>query len=149
MLYLGLKKRYIFAALTATVKAGEFLQPWTYGSRKDYSDNVNYAVGVKIITEWEADFSNATVTLNQDNNPGDAQGGPSVGLEGKFFVLSISSDLEALRCLSQWWVSVLQPDDVELDGVLRRHGPDLQQRLLLLRLTSRRFRQLQWALFQY
>lgn len=50
---------------------------------KDYSDNINYAVGVRIITEWVADFTNATIVLNQDNNPGDAQGGPSVVLEGK------------------------------------------------------------------
>lgn len=82
MLHLGLT-RYVFAVLTATVKAGEFLQPWTFGSNKDYSDNVNYAVGVKIITEWDADFSNATIALWQDNKPGDAQGGPSVVLEGK------------------------------------------------------------------
>ncbi|KAL9617075.1 MAG: hypothetical protein Q9160_008105 [Pyrenula sp. 1 TL-2023] len=83
MLYIGLT-RYIFAVLMATVKAGEFLQPWTFGSNKDYSDNVNYAVGVRIITEWDANFSNATIALNQDNNPGDAQGGPSKVLEVSF-----------------------------------------------------------------
>lgn len=69
--------------LTTTVKAGDFLQPFTSGSTKDYSDNVNYAVGVGIITQWQADFSNATIVLNQDNNPGDAQGGPFRILEGK------------------------------------------------------------------
>ena len=74
---------HILAILTATVKAGEFLQPWTAGTAKDYSDNTNYAVGVNIITEWDADFSNATINLNQDNKPGDAQGGPSVVLEDK------------------------------------------------------------------
>lgn len=74
----------IFAILTATVKAGEFLQPWTAGSTKDYSNNINYAVGVHILTEWDADFTNATIALNQDNKPGDAQGGPTVVLERKF-----------------------------------------------------------------
>lgn len=72
-----------FAILTAAVTS-EFLQPWTAGARKDYSDNIDYPVGARIITSWNADFSNATITLNQDNNPGDAQGGPSVVLEGKF-----------------------------------------------------------------
>ncbi|KAL8952470.1 MAG: hypothetical protein Q9222_001611 [Ikaeria aurantiellina] len=85
MLSLGLltaaSTALLLSVLTTTVKAGEFLQPFTSGSTKDYSDNVNYAVGVGIITQWEADFSNATVTLNQDNNPGDAQGGPSRVLE--------------------------------------------------------------------
>ena len=74
----------IFAILTATVKASEFLQPWTAGSTKDYSHNINYALGVHILTEWEADFTNATIALNQDNKPGDAQGGPTVILERKF-----------------------------------------------------------------
>ena len=74
----------IFAILTATLKAGEFLQPWTAGSNKDYSKNINYALGVHIIAEWEADFTNATIALNQDNKPGDAQGGPSVGPQRKF-----------------------------------------------------------------
>lgn len=82
MQLLGLTAQ-IFAILTATVKAGEFLQPWTSGLTKDYSDNINYAVGVSIITEWDADFTNATITLTQDNKPGDAQGGPSVILESK------------------------------------------------------------------
>ncbi|KAI4275037.1 MAG: hypothetical protein L6R38_005976 [Xanthoria sp. 2 TBL-2021] len=49
---------------------GRFLQPWTAGRRKDYSDNVNYAVGVQIITQWTADFSNAAIDLVQDNHPG-------------------------------------------------------------------------------
>lgn len=82
MLHLGLKA-HTFAILTATVKAGEFLQPWTPGLDKDYSENIDYAVGVNIITEWVADFTDATIVLNQDNNPGDAQGGPPVILEGK------------------------------------------------------------------
>lgn len=66
------------------MSAGEFLQPWTAqttGPPKDYSENKNYAVGVNIIVEWVADFTNATITLWQDNKPGDAQGGPSVNLE--------------------------------------------------------------------
>ncbi|KAL9014150.1 MAG: hypothetical protein Q9173_001206 [Seirophora scorigena] len=71
----------ILAILTTTVTAGDFLQPFTSGSTKDYSDNINYAVGVSILTEWVADFTNATISLNQDNKPGDAQGGPSVLLE--------------------------------------------------------------------
>ena len=82
MLHLGLTAQ-IFAILTATVKAGDFLQPWTAGDVKDYTHNVDYAVGVNIIAEWVADFTNATIVLNQDNNPGDAQGGPSVVLQGK------------------------------------------------------------------
>ncbi|KAI4206696.1 MAG: hypothetical protein LQ348_000853 [Seirophora lacunosa] len=71
----------ILAILTTIVKAGDFLQPFTSGSTKDYSDNINYAVGVSILTEWVADFTNARINLNQDNKPGDAQGGPSVLLE--------------------------------------------------------------------
>ena len=82
ILHIGLTA-HVFAILTATVKAGEFLQPWTSGLVKDYSDNINYAVGVNIIAEWSADFTNATIALTQDNNPGDAQGGPSVVLESK------------------------------------------------------------------
>ena len=73
----------ILAILTAAVKAGEFLQPWAPGPVKDYSDNINYAVGVFIQIEWDADFTNAMIVLTQDNHPGDAQGGPSVTLEGK------------------------------------------------------------------
>lgn len=98
LLYLYLTA-YVFTVLTAQVMAdGRFLQPWTAGRRKDYSDNVNYAVGVQIITQWTADFSNAAIDLVQDNHPGlqiylstkkrmsnktsgDAQGGPSVNLE--------------------------------------------------------------------
>ena len=80
MLRLGLVA-HILAILMATVQAGEFLQPWTQGPNKNYSNNVNYAVGVNLITEWIADFGNATITLNQDNNPGDAQGGPSKVIE--------------------------------------------------------------------
>ena len=77
---------HILAILTATVQAGEFLQPWTAataGPPKDYSKNIEYAVGVSIKIEWVADFTNATIVLTQDNHPGDAQGGPSVTLERK------------------------------------------------------------------
>ena len=68
----------------STANPGEFLKPWTSGSTKDYSDNIDYAVGVHILTEWEADFTNATITLAQDNKAGDAQGGPTVVLERRF-----------------------------------------------------------------
>ena len=74
---------YILAILTAVVKAGEFLQPWTAGLEKDYSNNIKYAVGVSIQAAWEADFTNATIVLTQDNHPGDAVTGPSVTLESK------------------------------------------------------------------
>ena len=65
------------------MSAGEFLQPWTAQTTKDYSKNKDYAVGVNIIVEWVANFTNATITLWQDNKPGDAQGGPSINLEGE------------------------------------------------------------------
>ena len=68
------------------MSADEFLQPWTAqtsGPPKDYSQNIDYGVGVNIIVEWVADYTNATISLTQDNKPGDAQGGPSVTLEGK------------------------------------------------------------------
>ena len=78
---------HILAILTATVKADgtdEFLQPWTFaGPAKDYSDNLYFGVGVFIQTAWVASFTNATIALTQDNNLGDARGGPSVTLEGK------------------------------------------------------------------
>ena len=80
-------KGLILAILTATVNADgtdEFLQPWTFvGPAKDYSDNLYFGVGVFIQTAWVASFTNATIALTQDNNPGDARGGPSVTLEGK------------------------------------------------------------------
>ncbi|CAL8579602.1 hypothetical protein XPA_005339 [Xanthoria parietina] len=75
----------VFTVLIAQVTAaGRFLQPWTAGRNKDYSDNLNYAVGVQIITQWTADFSDATIDLVQDNRPGDAQGGPSANLERSY-----------------------------------------------------------------
>lgn len=77
---------YILATLMARAKADEFLQPWTArtaGPPKDYFNNINYAVGVHVQIAWVAGFTNATVLLTQDNHPGDAQGGPSVTLEGK------------------------------------------------------------------
>ncbi|KAL8804697.1 MAG: hypothetical protein Q9182_002389 [Xanthomendoza sp. 2 TL-2023] len=65
---------YIFTVLTAQASAdGHFLQPWTAsrGRRpKDYSDNINYVVGTQVITQWTADFSNASIDLVQDNHPG-------------------------------------------------------------------------------
>lgn len=82
MLHLGLTA-YIFALMTLAINANEFLTPWTAGTVKDYSTNQNFSVGVNIIIEWTADFSNATITLNQDNKPEDAQGGPFVALQGK------------------------------------------------------------------
>lgn len=64
-------KLCVFTVLIAQVTAaGRFLQPWTAGRNKDYSDNLNYAVGVQIITQWTADFSDATIDLVQDNRPG-------------------------------------------------------------------------------
>ena len=72
---------YIFAILTAAVKAGEFLQPWT--SSIDTPEDWYFSVGVFIQTAWVASFTNATIALVQNNNPGDARGGPSVTLEGK------------------------------------------------------------------
>ncbi|KAK0509988.1 hypothetical protein JMJ35_007382 [Cladonia borealis] len=79
---------HILAILTATVKAygtDEFLQPWTFaGPAKDYSDNLYFGVGVFIQTAWVASFTNATIALTQDNNPGDARGGPSVTLEESY-----------------------------------------------------------------
>jgi hypothetical protein len=79
------------------MSAGEFLQPWTAQTNKDYSQNKDYAVGVNIIVEWVANFTNATITLWQDNKPGDAQGGPSINLEGKLLILSIS-DIKVFEC---------------------------------------------------
>lgn len=78
-------------------RTGQFLAPWTAGRNKDYSNNKDYAVGVKIITEWEAAYDNATVTLWQDNHPGDAQGGPSVILQGKSSLLSLHV-VQTLKC---------------------------------------------------
>ena len=77
----------ILAILTATVKADgtdELLQPWTFaGPAYDYSDDLYFGVGVFIQTAWVASFTNATIALTQDNNSGDARGGPSMTLEGK------------------------------------------------------------------
>ena len=72
---------HILVILTVAVKAGEFLQPWT-GSI-DSPEDWYFSVGVFIQTAWVASFTNATITLVQNNNPGDARGGPSVTLEGK------------------------------------------------------------------
>ena len=75
---------FVLAILTAMAKADEFLQPWTFaGPAKDYSDNLYFGVGVFIQAAWVTGFTNATIVLTQDNNPGDARGGPSVTLEGK------------------------------------------------------------------
>ena len=75
---------HILIILTAAVKAGEFLQPWTAGPSqpyKDYSNNVYYTLGSFIQTAWEADYTNVIIAFNQDNNPGDARGGPVLNLE--------------------------------------------------------------------
>ena len=74
---------YILAFLTAALKADEFLQPWTAGPEKDYSENIQCSVGVSIQAAWDANFTNATIVLTQDNHPGDAAAGPSVTLESK------------------------------------------------------------------
>ena len=75
---------HVLAILTAMAKADEFLQPRTFaGTPKDYSDNLYFGVGVFIQAAWVAGFTNATIVLTQDNNPGDPRGGPSVTLEGK------------------------------------------------------------------
>lgn len=87
---------HILIILTAAVKAGEFLQPWTAGPSKpykDYSNNVYYRLGTFIQTAWQADYTNATIALLQDNNPGDAQGGPALILES----MSQFSDFEVLE----------------------------------------------------
>ena len=113
----------IFTILTATVKAGEFLSPWTAGATKDYSHNINYAVGVHILAEWEADFTNATIALNQDNKPGDAQGGPNVILERKF--PSIPSRSGFRRNLEVLLSGRLPPffSEIKSQGpTTRRHG---------------------------
>lgn len=56
---------------TAQIGAdGDFLQPWTAGRNKDYSDNINYAVGTNIITQWSTDSSTVSIDLVQDNHPG-------------------------------------------------------------------------------
>ena len=75
---------HILAILTAAVKAGKFLQPWTPRATimYDYSENLCYALGVNVQISWDADYTNATIVLHQNNNPGDAIGGPSVTLEG-------------------------------------------------------------------
>ena len=67
------------------MSAGEFLQPWAHtgDGNKNYSGNIDYGIGVNVLVEWVANFTNATIALWQDNLPGDAQGGPSVNLEGK------------------------------------------------------------------
>ena len=57
-----------------------FLQPWTAGPNKDYSQNIAYNTGENVIIAWEVSVTNATLSLLQDNHPGDAQGGPSVTL---------------------------------------------------------------------
>ena len=102
----------LFAAVGHAQNA--FLQPWTAGVNKDYSENLDYAVGEIIITEWSVDYSKTTITLNQDNNPGDAQGGPSRVLERK-------SGFHK-SCISKRGNRRLQQDDMELDSFLRRHG---------------------------
>ncbi|KAL8880025.1 MAG: hypothetical protein Q9192_008107, partial [Flavoplaca navasiana] len=60
----------LLSVLTASIVAdGDFLQPWTAGRNKDYSDNLNHAVGTRITFRWFADFSKASIDLVQDNRP--------------------------------------------------------------------------------
>ena len=62
---------FILSLLTTQVKAGgDFLQPWRAGRTKDYSENLNYAVGTRITFQWFADFGSASIDLVQDNHPG-------------------------------------------------------------------------------
>ena len=113
----------IFAILTATITASEFLQPWTAGSTKDYSHNINYALGVHITTEWEADFTNATIALNQDNKPGDAQGGPNVVLDRKFpSIPSRSRFRGSLEVLLSGRLRPLYSEIKSQGPTTRRHG---------------------------
>ena len=82
----------VLIILTATVQAGEFLQPWTAGLNKDYSHNIDYAIGTSIITGWKADFTNATITLWQDGQTGGAQGfAVTLERESQFFTLTLRS----------------------------------------------------------
>ncbi|KAH8646465.1 hypothetical protein BGZ60DRAFT_438223 [Tricladium varicosporioides] len=72
----------IFQTLILPVAAKNyFLQPWAAGPNKDYSQNDNYNIGVRILLAWSASITNATMSLSQDNFPGDGAGGPSVTLE--------------------------------------------------------------------
>ncbi|KAI1734953.1 hypothetical protein F4680DRAFT_316744 [Xylaria scruposa] len=57
--------------------ADQFIAPPTPGPNKDYSANNVYKVGETVTLSWVKSFSRGTLTLSQDNKPGDQTGGPS------------------------------------------------------------------------
>ena len=86
----------IIITLTSHGRAAQFLPPWTAGRDKDYSQNLDYAIGTVVQFSWSASFSNASITFLQDNRPGDAQGGPSANLESTSNSPSFDAPLRGL-----------------------------------------------------
>lgn len=78
-----MKPSALLSLLAAGLAAAQndFLQPWTAGPNKDYSDNPSYSIGTTVRFAWRIDFSNPDLQLWQDNYPGDAQGGPNIVIE--------------------------------------------------------------------
>ncbi|KAK6085132.1 hypothetical protein SCUP515_00950 [Seiridium cupressi] len=64
------------SASSLVPRANSFQPPWTPGTTKDYSDNKNYNIGEEVQMSWTSSVSNASMTLCQDNFPGDGRGGP-------------------------------------------------------------------------
>ncbi|KAI1422360.1 hypothetical protein F5Y12DRAFT_717470 [Xylaria sp. FL1777] len=54
-----------------------FIIPPTPGLNKDYSNNNVYEIGETVTLSWVKSFPTGTLTLIQDNKPGDETGGPS------------------------------------------------------------------------
>ncbi|KAJ8132471.1 hypothetical protein O1611_g1149 [Lasiodiplodia mahajangana] len=53
-----------------------FITPPTPGPPKDYSENDVYERGETVTLSWVKSFPTGTLTLTQDNKPGDPTGGP-------------------------------------------------------------------------
>lgn len=52
------------------------MQPWTAGPNKNYSQNKIFNIGEGVLLRWSTKVTNATLSLAQDNFPGDSTGGP-------------------------------------------------------------------------
>lgn len=99
---------FIFLLLVYHVKGvtaaqtNQFQTPPAEGPNKVYSDNPSYEVGDSIQLAWTMNFTGAKLTIEQDNHPGDMEGGATAVILRTLMLHLLEHMACLLACLHEY-----------------------------------------------